>query len=60
MFSPFARTLEFEKLNPLDDGLGYEIERERSDPDTVSFQDDLDADNLTAFWSKVEQDIHGE
>ena len=50
--------LQFTPIDPLGDGLGEEIQREQSDPDNIAFQQDIDGGNLTAFWSKVEQDIH--
>lgn len=48
----------FAPIDPLADGLDEEIQREQSDPGNLAFQQDIDGSNLTAFWSKVEQDIH--
>ena len=51
--------LEFEPVDPLGDGLGDDIAREQSNPETLAFQQDIDGRSLTEFWSKVERDIHG-
>lgn len=58
MFSPFPRRLEFEYVDPMGDGLGDDIAREQSDPETLKFQQDIDGQSLTAFWNEVSQDIH--
>lgn len=58
MFSPFPRKLEFEYVDPMGDGLGDDIAAELSNPDVLAFQQDIDGDSLTAFWSEVGQDIH--
>lgn len=59
MFSPFPRKLQFEYVDPLGDGLGDDIAREQSNPEVLAFQQDINGDDLTAFWSQVENDIHG-
>jgi len=59
MFSPFPRKLQFEYVDPLGDGLGDDIAREQSNPEVLAFQQDINGDDLTAFWSQVESDIHG-
>ena len=58
MFSPFPRKLQFERVDPLGDGLGEMIAREQSNPAVLAFQDDIDGQSLSAFWSEVSQDIH--
>lgn len=60
MFSPFPRKLSFQPIDPLADGLGDDIAREQSDPANLEFQQDIDGQSLTAFWSEVGQDAHGE
>lgn len=60
MFSPFPRKLEFERVDPLGDGLREMIDNEQSDPANQAFQQDIDGQSLTAFWSEVGQDVHGE
>lgn len=58
MFSLFPRKLEFEPVDPLGDGLGDDIRREQSNPEVLAFQQDIDGQSLTEFWSRVERDIH--
>lgn len=57
MFSPFPRKLEFEYVDPLGDGLGDDIAAEQSNPDVLAFQQDVDGQGLTEFWSSVSQDV---
>lgn len=60
MFSPFPRKLAFEPIDPLDDGLREMIAHEQTKPENIAFQQDIDGPSLTAFWSEVSRDIHGE
>lgn len=60
MFSPFPRKLQFSYVDPLGDGLGEDIAREQSNPEVLAFQDEVDGQSLTEFWSQVGKDIHGE
>lgn len=60
MFSPFPRKLQFEPVDPLGDGVGDAIREEQSRPESIAFQQDIDGNSLTAFWSQVERDLHSE
>lgn len=52
--------LAFEPVDPLGDGLGDDIAAQQSNPEVLAFQEDLDADNLVAFWSEVERDVRSD
>lgn len=58
MLSLFSRTLQFEPVDPLGDGLREDIAREQSDPGTLAFQDDIDGQRLAEFWSEVGRNTH--
>ena len=58
MLSLFSRTLQFEPVDPLGDGLREDIASEQSDPDTLAFQNDIDGQSLVDFWNEVGRDIH--
>ena len=60
MFSVFTHKLKFEYVDPLGDGTADDIAAEQSDPDTLAFQQDIDGQSLTEFWSEVGRDAHGE
>lgn len=58
MITPFTRhTLQFQPIDPLGDGLGYDIAKEQTEPQAIEFQQDLDGDSLAAFWDKLEMDM---
>ena len=55
MRSLFSSKLQFSRIDPLDDGLGEDIAREQSE---AGFQQDIDGQNLIAFWDNVNKDVH--
>ena len=55
-----SRSLQFEPVDPLGDGLGIDIAHEQSTPATLEFQRHVDVDYLTRFWSEVQRDMHSE
>jgi len=60
MFSPFTHKLQFQPVDPLADGTGDDIALEQSNPDNLAFQNDIDGQGLTEFWSEVGRDAHSE
>lgn len=58
MLTPFTpHKLQFQPVDPLGDGLGDDIAHEQSEPGAAEFQQDIDGNNLTDFWNKVEDDV---
>lgn len=51
------KKIGFQPVDPLDDGLGDDIEEERHESQAIHFEMD-DTDDIQRFWSAVEHDIH--
>lgn len=49
----FNRKLAFQPIDPLGDGLGDDIAREQSNPETLAFQEDINGERLIEFWSRI-------
>lgn len=54
----FSKSLAFQPVDPLADGLGDQIAAEKQESQAFHFDDTDIADGLQRFWSDVETDIH--
>lgn len=54
----FSKSLAFQPVDPLADGLGDQIAAEQQEKQAIDFDDAESIDNLQRFWSEVEVDIH--
>lgn len=53
----FGKTLGFEPIDPLGNGLAEEIEMERREPQAIDLAMS-DEYEVSQFWSSVESDLH--
>lgn len=51
------RTIHFDPIDPLADGLADDIRAEQREADAISSLDDTSADELAKFWSGVVRDV---
>lgn len=54
----FSKSLAFQPVDPLADGLGDQIAAEQQEKQAIDFDYAESIDNLQRFWSEVEADIH--
>lgn len=50
------QSIHFTAKDPLANGLADEIAKEQSEPEAITTLDDMQADDLEAFWGKVVSD----
>lgn len=49
--------ISFGKIDPLGDGLREEIQAERLEPEAITLDDGIDANELVERWQAIESDI---
>jgi hypothetical protein len=52
--------ISFKPVDPLGDGLREEIAAEQQEPDAITDLEDIDEQELSAFWSDVEKDVEND
>lgn len=60
MIFPFLKSfksIRFNPIDPMDNGLREEIVAEQREPDAITFEEGLDEGQSEAFWKTVEDDI---
>lgn len=50
-------TIHFQAPNPLDDGLGDDIQAEQQESEAITLEDHPDEEALAKYWQFVEEDI---
>lgn len=55
--SLFRRTLRFNPIDPLGDGLGDAIARERAELERIELTEDFDGRELEKQWEAIHQDL---
>ncbi len=55
--SLFRRTLRFNPIDPLGDGLGDAIARERAEPERIELTEGFDGRELEKQWEAIHQDL---
>lgn len=53
----FSKTMNFQPIDPLGDGLAEEIAEEQHESQAISLVDD-DEDDVQRFWHDVSRDLH--
>lgn len=52
------RTIHFNNIDPLGDGLREEIRAEQLEPEAMTLDPVVDADALNQQWSQIVDDLH--
>lgn len=52
-----SQHIKFSKVDPLGDGLGDDIAQEQLEPEAITLEEGVDAQQLSQFWQSVETDI---
>ena len=53
----FHKPPQFNKIDPLGDGLGDDIAHEQREPERIELTDTIDADALAHDWDAILQDL---